>query len=1036
MMRNQYTFNGRTCVLSLCFILLFVCCLPHFVFGQASTATLSGTVEDQNGAVVPAASVTVINVATGFQRTAVTNDSGSFTVPLLPPASYSIRVTRDGFSPVEVRDVVLNVGDQKSLQIQLKTGDVNAQVTVNPDVNIIREDPAVATVVDRQFVENMPLNGRSFQSLISLTPGVVVAKTTGNLPGQFSVNGQRTNANYFTIDGVSANFSGVRRGQAIGGSQPALSVTGGTNNLVSIDALQEFRIQTSTYAPEFGRQPGAQVQLVTRSGTNAFHCSFFDYWRNDALDANDWFANANRLRKPKERQNDFGGVFSGPIVKNRIFFFFSYEGLRLRQPLVAVTEVPSLASRAAADSLIQPLLRAFPLPNGAVTANGFAQLSASYSNPTQLDATAIRLDYVVNSRLTLFGRYNHSPSSLDERAVTAASLNTVGRQNFKTQTLTFGVSQAIGATVSNEFRANYSEDDRLSVNRWEDFGGAIALPPPLFASLLSPQDSLFTLALNGGVNSIIRSGFSGRSLQRQFNVIDNLSWVAGAHQFKAGVDYRRLSPLQFPLKSTQALTFQGVNGALSKVLSSLSAGTLEDAGLSFDNLSLYAQDTWKRGRRLTLTYGLRWELNPPLSVVKGPQPIIVQGVDNISTATVAPDGAPLWKTSYYNFAPRIGAVFQIADKKDLETVLRGGFGIFYDLGSGAVGELMSNYPFSRFRFSSGVAYPPTLAQLTPPALDRNPPFANQLLAFEPDLKLPYSVQWNLAVEQSLGNRQAVSISYVAAVGRRLLERKSPVNTNPNFFNLFVMKGDTTSDYHALQLQFQRRLTRGLQALASYTWSHSIDDVSEDSTDRNNARGSSDFDLRHSFSGAMTYDIPTPDVEGVENAIMRNWSIDTLMIIRSALPVSLTAGTLTTDGFLFITQRPSLIAGVPVILYDHNLPGGKHYNRAAFTIPATGQQGSLGRNALRGFGAWQMDLALRRQIRLTEKVSLQLRGEAFNVFNHPNFGDPQNSLTSGLFGLSTQMLGRSLGSGGSNGGFSPLYQVGGPRSIQVALRLSF
>src|SRR6266852_8244196 len=371
----------RRLVLSILLLLTAHCALLT-ALGQSTSATLSGTVEDESGAVIPGVTVTAVNKGTQLARDAVTNDQGYFRIPLLPPGAYTLKAHAQGFAPVEFPNVVLNVGDQKALQIQLKAGDINATVQVVNEAPLINESPAVGTVVDRQFIANLPLNGRSFQSLIALAPGVVITKANPSNAGQYSVNGQQANANYFTVDGVSANIGmspSIQIGQAEGGSLPGVSASGGTNNLVSIDALQEFRVQTSTYAPEFGREPGGQVQVATRSGTNQFHGAAFDYLRNDVLDASNWFTNANRLNKPPLRQNDFGGTFSGPILlprlgeggrhpwysgRNLTFFFFSYEGLRLRLPLSVTTTVPSLALRRSAAPPIQPLLNAFPLPNG------------------------------------------------------------------------------------------------------------------------------------------------------------------------------------------------------------------------------------------------------------------------------------------------------------------------------------------------------------------------------------------------------------------------------------------------------------------------------------------------------------------------------------------------------------------------------------------------------------------------------------------------------------------------------------------------
>src|SRR6266542_80656 len=545
--------------------LLVLCALPSAARGQSATATLSGTVVDQNGAVLPSAEITVENISTALKRQATTNDQGDFTIVLLPPATYTVTAQRTGFAPLRIENVVLNVGDQKALQIQLQAGSVSEMVKVTADAPLINESPAVGTVVDRQFVENIPLNGRSFQSLITLTPGVVLTKTAeGSEQGQFSINGQRGDANYFTIDGVSANIgvkvtSGI--GQAPGGALPGFSASGGTNNLVSIDALQEFKIQTSTYAAEFGRTPGGQISIATRSGTNDFHGTFFEYFRNDVLDANDWFANANRLPKPAERQNDFGGVLGGPIFKNRTFFFFSYEGLRLRQPQVGLTEVPSLcfrgsgvcpAGQSPAATSIQPLLNALPLPNGPTVRNGVAQFNASYSNPASLDATSIRIDHALNSKLTMFGRYNYAPSDSGQRGG-SLSLNNVILTKTKTQTLTLGSTWALTNTISNDLRFNYSRNRGGISFLLDDFGGAV--PPPdslLFpAEFASPEKSIFAFLLSGFSGAFFQKGVTSRNLQRQVNLVDNLLLSAGSHQLKFGVYYRRLSPISRVRNYTQ-----------------------------------------------------------------------------------------------------------------------------------------------------------------------------------------------------------------------------------------------------------------------------------------------------------------------------------------------------------------------------------------------------------------------------------------------------------------------------------------------------
>jgi hypothetical protein len=449
--------------------LLFVictCCLT--VLSQTETAVISGRVTDPSGAVIKEAGVSITNIDTNVVSTVSTNDRGIYIFPNIAPGRYRITVKSEGFQQITETGLIVHVQDNISRNYSLTVGSTSQTVTVVADQeNINASDGSVSTVVDRQFAENMPMNGRSFQTLIQLTPGVVTIPSNFNDGGQFSVNGQRGESNYWTVDGVSANIgvgSGTQGGNGFGGALGSFSALGGTNSLVSVDALQEFRIQTSTYAPEFGRTPGGQISIVTRSGTNQFHGTAFDYLRNDVLDANDWFADTKGLPKPRERQNDFGGTLSGPILKDRAFFFFSYEGLRLRLPQVALTTVPDVAARQSAIPAMQPFLNAFPLPNGPEdSANaGVAQFNASYSNPATLDAYSLRIDHRLNDKLSLFARYNYSPSELDQRGE-GAPLSTITRSRITTQTATVGGTWFFSSATTNDLRFNYSRVNASSV---------------------------------------------------------------------------------------------------------------------------------------------------------------------------------------------------------------------------------------------------------------------------------------------------------------------------------------------------------------------------------------------------------------------------------------------------------------------------------------------------------------------------------------------------------------------------------------------
>ncbi|HKZ80595.1 MAG TPA: carboxypeptidase regulatory-like domain-containing protein [Pyrinomonadaceae bacterium] len=1046
-----------------------------------SSATLTGRVTDPNGLVIAGAKVDATNVGTNVTFSSETNGEGFFVISNIPPGRYRVNVEKQGFKSIIKPDVELHVQDTIALNFTMQVGSIIQSVMVESGAPLVKTETAeVSTLVDRQFVENLPLNGRSFQSLITLTPGVVLTKTTFGEQGQFSVNGQRASANYFTVDGVSANIGvspGTNAGQSTAGTLPGLSASGGTNNLVSVDALQEFKVLTSTYAPEFGRTPGAQVSIVTRSGTNEFRGSVFEYFRNDALDSNDWFANSRGLPKPTLRQNDFGGVLGGPLYlprfgegrpsfyngQNRTFFFFSYEGLRLRLPQTRITAVPSLNARQIAPAGIQSFLNAFPRPNGRDLGSNFAEFSATYSDPSTLDATSVRVDHTVSTRLTLFARYNHAPSETVQRAV-VGSLSALTFNPLNTQTLTVGATLVVTSAISNEFRANYSRNEGSDLYSIDNFGGAV--PPPdsiIFPASRSSENSLFRLTFSGSNSSTLQQGRRELNLQRQINLVNNISIVTGTHQLKLGIDYRRLSPVFDFAQYNQQVQFTNVNEALAGRAQFVSitafAGPLFPV---FTNLSLFSQDTWRIAPRLTFTYGLRWEYNPSPSEKNGNDPFAVTGLDNPATLALAQRGTPLYETTNDNFAPRFGVAYQLSQRPGLETILRGGFGIFYDLGAGQTAggfgvsfpNLVSKLVPGSFT-PSGIPFPLDSTSAAPPTFPdpRNPtpPFGALFGVVDPKIKLPYTYQWNVAAEQSLGRNQTVSASYVAAAGRRLLRQEVLQRPNPNFSFVFATRNAAESDYHALQLQFQRRLSRRLQALASYTWSHSIDNASVDSsneapiggTNRSLDRGPSDFDVRHAFNLAASYDIPVPSRSRLTKSLLGSFSIDTILTARSATPVNVVTGAATVGGFpgAGSVSRPDVLPGVPLYVGDSTVAGGRRINRDAFIIPV-GRQGTLGRNSLRGFRVWQVDLALRRQFNLTERLNIQVRAEAFNIFNHPNFGDPgasqngTNVVTSPQFGQSINMLGRSLGSGGVSGGFNPLYQIGGPRSVQLALKLRF
>jgi len=1063
-------------------VCVFVCIVAMTLssFGQSPNGNINGLISDPTNAAVADAEIVAVNDVTGVQYTTKTNNEGIYVLPNLPPGPYRVQVSKIGFKTLIKPDITLNVQDSLSINFTLLVGAFHEIVTVQGGAPLVNTESAtVSTVVDRQFAENLPMNGRSFQTLIYLAPGVAITPSNPYDGGQFSVNGQRAESNYWMVDGVSANVgvgAGFNPGNGLGGALGSFSVLGGTNSLVSVDAMQEFRIQTSTYAPEFGRTPGAQVSIVTRSGTNQLHGSFFDYFRNDILDANDWFADYAGLPKPEERQNDFGGTIGGPVRKNRTFFFFSYEGLRLRLPQVTLDTVPDLAARESAIPAMQPYLQAYPLPTPGGTDNlstGTAQFNASYSNAATLNAYSLRIDHKLNSSWNFFGRYNYSPSEITNRGSGSLALSVVQPDRITAQTATAGLVWTITNTMMNDLRFNFSRTNSSSYSYQDSFGGALPLVSLPLPNPFTSQDSSFQFLILSLKGPELHVGTVQHVLQRQYNLVDGLVIQEGQHTLKLGADYRRLSPVYAPPLYAQDPIFLDVPSSSTGTPLETVVGSAAGSTLLFHNLSAYAQDTWHVHPRLTLTYGLRWDVDFAPSTAGGPNIPGVTGFDvtDLSNLALAPAGTPPFRTTYGDVAPRFGLIYQVFPARDWQTVARGGIGVFYDLASSQIGSALVNagYPFSASNYEFG-NYPLPPPDAAPPAITAGSlsNCCGALVAFDPHLRLPYTLQWNVAVEQGLGQQQVVTASYIGSAGRRLLQTGFVLAPNPNLYAAMLVGNTAQSDYNALQLQFQRRLLGGFQMVASYTWSHSIDDASAGSTEvsgnafapnlgANVNRGPSDFDVRNAFSAGVTYEIPAPQISALTNAVLHHWAVETFIMARSAPPVDVTDQLFYEfDNGFNADTRPDLVPGEPLYLYGsaclqspplgfgQACPGGKGFNPNAFTNPpvdpSTGnplRQGTASRNLLRGFGAAQWDLAVHRDFPVRESFKVQFRAEMFNIVNHPNFGPPDGGFGTGGFGLSSAMLGQSLsGSNVGGGALSPLYQIGGPRSIQLALKVMF
>jgi hypothetical protein len=1030
--------------------------------GQSPNGNINGLVLDPSSQLIVGAEVIAVNDLTGVQYPTKTNSEGVYVLPNLPPGPYRIQVSKVGFKTIIKPDITLNVQDALSINFTLPIGAVLETVTITGGAPLVNtENAAVSTVIDRNFVENLPLNGRSFNTLLQLTPGVVIAPSSAGSPGQFSIAGQRTDANNFTVDGVSANFGvglGPNLGQSGTGSAQAFSALGGTSSLVSVDALQEFRTETSSFAPEFGRSPGGQVILTTRSGTNVFHGGVFDYLRNTVMDANNWFNDAAIPQTPKapEHHNDFGGFLGGPIWKNKAFFFLSYEGARLAQPQSMVIQVPSEFARSSASAALLPFLDTYPQPNGQPSSptSYTAPFTGSYSNSSTLDAGSARIDYTLSNRFTLFGRYDYAPSQTVSRVSILSNLQTTA---VNTQTLTLGLNMLFSSRLANSVRGNYSVQRSDLSYKLDSFGGAVPISSSLLLPGFSPADNLSYFQDFDTGYYLLGSG--GRNSTKQLNFTDDVILSTGTHQLKFGGDYRALFLNVNPYQNEPLYLVLSTQGFLTSGSTDFFfTQTNFPSEFLTQAFSTYAQDTWKVTPRLTMTYGIRWELNPAPSARGKTSLAAWENVTNPPDISIAPPGTPLWATTYSNFAPRVGVAYALTAKGDY--ILRAGAGIFYDIGNSHSADLSFSFPNSFAIVAPNTSLP--VANLTPflPPISLEPPYGSVITAFSPDLRLPRSYQWNVALEKSFGTKQVISATYVGQAGRRLLRQEVLTAPNNNFLYPFELTlSNSFSNYEALEMQYRRPLASGLQALLNYTWSHSLDNASDDialalsNTIISGARdySSSGFDVRHSFSGAISYELPAVAKSGPIARATRNWSLDTVIVARTGFPYNALIATPTALGGVGYT-RPDLVPGQPLYVYGAQCaqvfgptaqggngvlmagqvcPGGKGLNPNAFSIPASARQGTEGRNDIPGFDLVQVDLSLARKFGITERINLQFRADAFNVLNHPNFANPFPQVDAGPANLlSRQMLNQGLG------GLNPLFQEGGPRSLQLSLKLTF
>ncbi len=967
------------------------------VFGQ-NLAQLSGIVRDESGIAVPQASIVAVNEDTGFRRTASTFPDGGYHILSLQPGTYKLTVRKPGFRPVVQFDVRLDIGQAARVDVVLRIASVHESIDVPGETSALDTDnTSASTLVGREWIHSLPLNGRGLLTLLELAPGSVITPAAAGEAGQFSVAGQRPNTNSFTVDGISVNTGvsgGASTAQLSGGSLPSMTAFGSLHSLLALEALDEFRIETSSGAADSALSSGAQVALSSHSGSNAFHGGAFFDFRDRALNAADWFANRQGLSVAPSQLRNFGATAGGPIRRDRTFFFASYEGLQMRESPVWKAAVPSLATRASAPPASASILNAFPVPNGPDLGGGLAAWTATNSRPSSsFDGAGLRIDRSFSPRFTLFGRYSESPSSTE-----TGDFQPV-RFDISQHSFTLSAAAIPSAFVFNEFRAGVSTVSGRSV--WPPSSSGI---PCIAVSVdaLAPANACasFFRVLIGGIGNLF-AGTESANRQGQLNLADSVSFVKAAHEFQFGASYRRLTPRRSGPSSSATLSAKTLRDYLAGGFD-FTLSVAEQAAETIDDVSAFAQDRWRIGRRITLTYGFRW-----LAAIPPRAPV------------------PIWRMRYTDFAPHAGSAIRLT--ADGRTMLRTAFGLYYDPDFGVATDGVNGAPYNNWQFRSGPNGSGTL-----------PSFVLLTYGFAPGLHIPKVYQWSASIERELVQGSSLSIGYIGSQGRGLLRREVTAGLDAST-RVSVATNDGASSYNALQLHYRRRMARSLQMVASYSWSHSFDNDSADSSvywllpgmQSGADRGSSNFDVRHAFTAAFSWEIPNTRAGG---PVLRSWSLNGIGRARTGFPIDvLTAETEfgSTYANLF---RPDLVVLQPLWIDDANAPGGRRLNLGAFA--ASTHQGSLGRNSIAGFGMSQLDLALRRTFRFTETSSLDVRLEAFNALNHANFADPVRFLSNPLFGQSISMLNLALGTGSPGAGLAPALQTGGPRTLQLLMRFRF
>ena len=1043
---------------------------PFSAYGQTHRGSIRGTLSDKSTALVSNAGIRLVQTETNESRIARTGDQGEFTVSALPPGPYRIEVEQTGYKKLS-RVIMLQVNQDLRVDLVLEVGQLSEEIIVTAPATQLRKDSsAIGTVVENRQITGLPLDGRNFLELTLLVPGAAPAAqgSASSVRGDvaLSVNGAREDSNSFLLDGVY-------------NIDPKLNTAGVTP---PIDAIREFEMLTSTYDASFGRNVGAQVNVVLKSGSNSLHGAAYEFFRNGALDARNFFAPAGE-DAPKYQRNQFGFALGGPIVKNRTFFFVDYEGTRVREGITRVTNVPTLAERTGdfsqslfpapinpftqqpfdgnkiPDFFISPIGRAiaalYPAPNRNEPFANFVSSPVLRGNNDHFDA---RIDHSIGRSSELAARYSFSDRELFEPFTGSSFPNVPGFGDSvprRGQNFMIAETHVFSPRLVNEARFAFSRVSAAVIQ--EGAGTSINERVGLPELSQNPRDF--------GLSFITISGFSPlghefnnpqQSSTNMFQVLDGASYVRGRHLLKFGFEFRAVQQNAFrDVQSRGFLTFSSqvpiTGNALADLLLGLPAVTggarLDNAQhLRTESYGFYVNDSFRIRPNLTISAGVRYEYNSP--------PVDVFDRANLydpATGSLTPVGTNGLPRSGYdadknNWAPRIGLAWTLGPNGN--TVLRGGYGVYYDQSSLAPSEgLYFNAPF--FDFNLFFSIPGLPLTLNDPFPSNFPvPLPKSAFAFQRDLRTPYLQHWNVSFQQALGETRVIEIAYVGSKGTKLITardinqpRPSPLSPNlrpnPQFDDITFEESSANSNYNSLQVRFQQRLDFGLSLLSSYTWSKSIDNASsffssagdpnfpQDSFNTRGERGRSNFDVRHRLTMSYGYDLPFGKGrtflagDGIFPTILTGWQTFGIVTLQSGRPFTVA---LLSDIDRSNTGRSTLGFGAndrPNVVGNAELSDPTPdlwFNTSAFAFPAFGSFGDAGRNILDGPGFANFNASLMKTTKLVEGLDLQFRAEAFNLFNRPNFNLPDNFLGSPTFGR--------------------ILSAGSPRHIQFGLKLLF